>query len=126
MQLILALVLTAFCLAAHAAQPETPLAELPYTPGLDVKAMDRSADPCVDFYQFACGGWLKATPIPGDKPDAIVWSPAAPTVAAAVAVDLKESLREANDAIVDAGKNQPFGRRMGTTAVRRWVTPGVS
>ena len=28
-----------------------------------------------------------------------------------------QALREANDAIVDAGKNQPFGRRMGTTAV---------
>jgi protein phosphatase len=28
-----------------------------------------------------------------------------------------DALREANDAIVDAGKNQPFGRRMGTTAV---------
>lgn len=28
-----------------------------------------------------------------------------------------EALREANDAIVDAGKSQPFGRRMGTTAV---------
>lgn len=28
-----------------------------------------------------------------------------------------EALREANEAIVDAGKNQPFGRRMGTTAV---------
>ena len=30
---------------------------------------------------------------------------------------VNEALREANDAIVDAGKNQPFGRRMGTTAV---------
>src|SRR5687767_953992 len=28
-----------------------------------------------------------------------------------------QALREANDAIVDAGKSQPFGRRMGTTAV---------
>ncbi len=30
---------------------------------------------------------------------------------------VSDALREANDAIVDAGKNQPFGRRMGTTAV---------
>jgi protein phosphatase len=30
---------------------------------------------------------------------------------------VSEALREANDAIVDAGKHQPFGRRMGTTAV---------
>jgi serine/threonine protein phosphatase PrpC len=30
---------------------------------------------------------------------------------------MQRALAEANDAIVDAGKNQPLGRRMGTTAV---------
>ena len=36
--------------------------------GLDADAMDKSVDPCADFYGFACGGWIKKTEIPADKP----------------------------------------------------------
>ncbi len=44
---------------------------LPYTPSLDVTAMDRSVDPCVDLYTYSCGGWKQKNPIP---PDQTSWS----------------------------------------------------
>ena len=57
-----------------AAPPQTQMyvePSMPYTPSLDVTAMDRSIDPCVDFYTYSCGGWQKNNPIP---PDQTSWS----------------------------------------------------
>ncbi|HEX8894998.1 MAG TPA: M13 family metallopeptidase N-terminal domain-containing protein, partial [Terriglobales bacterium] len=81
--LIAIAVLGAICTAQTAVPPhtESPAAEggpgsasepeLPYTPSLDVAAMDKSVDPCIDFYQYSCGGWMKQNPIP---PDQTSWS----------------------------------------------------
>ncbi|MCC6809916.1 MAG: M13 family peptidase [Deltaproteobacteria bacterium] len=35
--------------------------------GLDAAAVDPSVSPCDDFYRYACGNWMKATPIPADQ-----------------------------------------------------------
>jgi putative endopeptidase len=52
---------------AFAADPSQPLTALPYTPSLNLTAMDRAVDPCVDFYAYSCGGWQRSNPIPADQ-----------------------------------------------------------
>ena len=51
-----------------------PLTAMPYEPSLDVTSLDRTVDPCVDFYKFSCGGWMKNNPIPADQASWDVYS----------------------------------------------------
>jgi len=56
--------------AAWAQQPTPPaqaLSAMPYSPSLDLTSLERSVDPCQDFYRFSCGGWIKNNPIPADQ-----------------------------------------------------------
>src|ERR1700691_5418578 len=52
---------------ASQSEAETPKAPPPIVGGLDLSAIDQSADACSDFYQYACGNWIKDNPVPSDQ-----------------------------------------------------------
>src|SRR6516225_11466943 len=55
--------LASFCIGQNSSSYEN-IREIP---GFDLTAIDKTAEPCQDFYQYACGNWMKTNTIPADK-----------------------------------------------------------
>ena len=76
--------------------------------GLSLAALDKSVDPCDDFYRYACGGWEKATTIPDDRSR---WSRSFSEIDQRNEADLRRILEEASNA--NASKQPSATQKVG-------------
>ncbi|MGZ6480058.1 MAG: M13 family peptidase, partial [Bdellovibrionales bacterium] len=98
-KIILALVV--YSVSAAATEPK-----MPYSPSLDLNSMNREVQPCENFYQYSCGGWIKKNPIPADQAS---WD-----VYGKLTLDNQKFIRELlEDAAKPSDKRTPAQQKIG-------------
>ncbi|MFN7134160.1 MAG: M13 family peptidase, partial [Myxococcales bacterium] len=116
-RLVISLALAALAVACKTAEPvpapvestpPQPAAPAPLPPGLDEAAMDPAANPCDDFYRYACGGWMDKTEIPADR---AAWSRGFATIAERNEMLLRDILVAAAEG--KAPEGTPYARELG-------------
>ena len=110
--------------AAAPAGEAKPLEVMPYSPSLDLTSLDRSVDPCQDFYKFSCGGWEAHNPIPADQASWSVYGKLAMENQQFLWGILEDDAKAAHRTPVQQKVGDYFGACMDTAAIdRRGLEP---
>ena len=111
---LLAVALSGVAAAQNSGAGSSAEPVLPYTPSLDLNSMDKTADPCVNFYQYSCGGWKKSNPIPADQTSWSVYGKL-----------YQDNLQFLKGILEQASANKPgrsrWSRRSGIFTRRAWM-----
>jgi len=69
------LLLAASACLAQTSAPQSSAQSAPKLDRFDASMLDKSKDPCVDFYEYSCSKWKATHPIPSDLPEVGTWTP---------------------------------------------------